>query len=131
MRQASILSVHGSQGVIYKCRKMSAPEFSPEVSFHKTLDMIYLKAPIGSSRFVTSWLKNKIGELSSIIRSISRMPYRHEACPLLRSCAAECQVTYFIRILPPHQIASFMEEFDSVLIKGFEHLIGKGLEDWC
>ena len=108
---------------------MSAPDFSPEDSFHKTLKMIYFKASIGFSRFVSSWLKNKIAELSSIIRSTSRMPYRHEACPLLRSCAAECQVTYVIRILPPHQIASFMGDFDAALRKGFEDLMGKSLED--
>ena len=57
------------------------------------------------------------------------MPYRHEACTLLRSCASECRVTYLMRILPPCQIASFMREFDSVLRKGFEDLIGKSIED--
>ena len=57
------------------------------------------------------------------------MPYRHEACTLLRSCASECRVTYLMRILPPCQISSFMREFDAVLRKGFEDLIGKSIED--
>ena len=70
----------------------------------------------------------KIDELSRIIRLISQMLYKHEAFTLLRSCDAECRVTYLMRILPPRQLASFMGEFDAVLRKGFENLIGKSIE---
>ena len=107
---------------------MSAPGFQREVTFHETMDMIYLKAPIGCDKFVSSWLDCKIEELSSIIRSISKMPYKHEACTLLRSCASECRVTYLMRILPPRQLTLFMEKFDALLRKGFEDLIGKIIE---
>ena len=34
-----------------------------------------------------------------------------------------------MRILPPRQVAFFMEKFDAVLRKGFEDLVGKSLED--
>ena len=121
--------LHGTPEVIECCKKMSEPGFSQEVTFHETLDMVYLKAPIGSEKYVSFWLERKINDLSQIIQSISRMPYRHEACTLLRSCAAECRVTYLTRILPPRQIASFMKKFDAVLRKGFEDLVGKSLED--
>ena len=103
--------LHGTPEIIEHCKNMSTPGFANKVSFHETLDMVYLKTPIGSAKFVSSWLASKIDELSSIIRAISQMPYRHEACNLLRSCASECRVTYLMRILPPCKIASFMREF--------------------
>ena len=121
--------MHGTHEVIQQCKKISAPEFSREVSFHETLDMVYLKAPIGSDKFVSSWLECKIDELSKIVRSIAQMPFRHEAFTLLRSCAAECRVNYLMRIVPPRQLASFMGKFDAVLRKGFEELLGKRLEE--
>ena len=120
--------LHGTPMVIEQCKRMSAPGFHREVSLHDSLDIVYLKEPIGCEKFVSSWLDCKINELSTIIRSISRMPFKHEACTLLRSCAAECRVTYLMRILPPSQLALFMEEFDAVLRKGFEDLIGKSIE---
>ena len=55
--------LNGAPEVIQRCKKLSASGFSREVSFHETLNMVYLKAPIGSERFVSSWLKDKINEL--------------------------------------------------------------------
>ena len=46
--------LHGSPEVIDWCMNIKGPEFSPEISFHKTFDMKYLKAPIGSFEFVSS-----------------------------------------------------------------------------
>ena len=43
--------LHGSPKVIEWYRNMQGPKFSPEVTFHKTFEMIYLKAPIGSFDF--------------------------------------------------------------------------------
>ena len=57
------------------------------------------------------------------------MPFKHEAYTLLRSCAAECRVVYLMRVLPPRQMRSFMEEFDKVLHIGFEGLLGISIED--
>ena len=121
--------LYGSPDVIKQCKKMSKPGFSPGVIFHESFDIIYLKAPIGSAKFVKTWLARKLEELRRTVQAISRMPYKHEACTLLRSCAAECRVTYLMRILQPKVIASFMRDFDAILRKGFEKLIGKNLED--
>ena len=74
--------------------------------------MIYLKAPIGSDPFVAQWLKAKISKLKEIVNAVALMPFKHEAFTLLKNCVAECRVMYLMRVLPPNQLRSFMEEFD-------------------
>ena len=56
--------LHGTAEVIERCKSMSEPGFSQEVTFHETLDMVYLKAPIGSDDYASIWLERKINELS-------------------------------------------------------------------
>ena len=98
---------------------------------HDSFDMIYLKAPIGSDPFVARWLKTKLSELEIIVKAISRMPFKHEGFTLLKSCAAECRVVYLMRVLPPRQLVNFMKDFDQVLKKGFEKLLGTTIgEKW-
>ena len=111
--------LHGTVHVIESCKTITNPGFAAEITIHNSFDMIYLKAPIGSNDFVASWLAKKLIKLKKIVRSITQMPYKHEAYSLLRSCAAECRVTYLMRILPPRQISEFMKDFDKVLLIGF------------
>ena len=123
--------LHGTPDVIEKCKLMLAPSFSSDITFHPTLNMIYLKAPIGSNEFAAIWLNCKLKELKDVVSVIVQMPHSHEACTLLRCCGAECRVTYLMRILPPRQIHDFMLKFNKILRKGFEKLIGTTLsEKW-
>ena len=121
--------LYGTEPIIENCSKISNPRFATEITLNKSLNMIYLKVPIGSNEFVAKWLTNKLIRLKNIIRSISQMPYKHEAYSLLRSCAAECRVTYLMRILPPRQIRDFMQSFDKVLREGFKDILGCSLSD--
>ena len=110
---------------------MFAQGFAADITLHKNFDIVYLKAPIGSDQFVKSWLENTLENLGKVIHSVARMPYAHEACTLLRSCAAECRVVYLMRILPPRQMTCFLQEFDKLLKKGFEKILGIWLpEKW-
>ena len=59
--------LHGMRQVIQKCKAMSDPNFSKDISFHPSFNMIYLKAPIGSDEFVSEWLKGKLRELQDVI----------------------------------------------------------------
>ena len=109
--------LHGAPDVIEKCKLMLATSFSSEITFHPSLDIIYLRAPIGSDKFVATWLDGKLKELEDVVRVIVQMPYAHEACTLLRCCGAECRITYLTRILPPRQIHDFMLKFDKFCIQ--------------
>ena len=86
--------------------------------------MIYLKAPIGADGFVEAWLRTKLDKLRNIVMSIAQIPWKHEAFTLLRSCASECRVMYLMRVIPPRQLQKFMQEFDAMLKKGFEAILG-------
>ena len=90
--------------------------------------MIYLKVPIGTDIFVEEWLQQKLLALQKVVTAISLMPHRHEACTLLRSCAAECRVVHLMRTIPTRQITSFMHLFNELIKKGFEALIGAKLQ---
>ena len=46
----------------------------------------------------------------------------------MKSCAAECRVMYLMRVIPPQQLMTFMEDFDKVLHRGFEELLGIKIE---
>ena len=121
--------VHGTSPTIARCNKMSNPGFAAEITMHDSFNMMYLKAPVGSDGFVSQWLDEKLITLKQIVRSIAQMPFKHEAYSLLRSCAAECRVTYLMRILPPRQISCFMQSFDKVLREGFEEILGCSLSN--
>ena len=79
------------------CKTLTKPAFPRNIIIHDSFDMIYLRAPIGSDRFVARWLKAKLSKLEIIIKAISHMPFKHEGFTLLKSCAAECRVMYLMR----------------------------------
>ena len=112
-----------------KCKNLQKPGFPQNIIIHDTYDMIYLKAPIGSDPFVARWLKTKLSKLETIVDAISLMPFKHEGFTLLRSCASECRVMYLMRVLPPSQMETFMKDFDQVLKRGFERLLGIAIEE--
>ena len=91
--------------------------------------MVYLKAPIGDDVFVNSWLDKKLSNLTKIVSLLSAMPHKHEAATLLKSTAAVCRVVYLMRILPPPQISRFISDFDAILRKGFEQILGIPMDD--
>ena len=124
--------LYGTPELVNKrCKTLSKPGFPNDIVFHDSYDMIYLKAPIGSDKFVAEWLETKLSKLEEIVNAISLMPFKHEGFTLLRSCAAECRVMYLMRVIPPRQLAKFLEGFDRVLQKGFEGLLGIKIEEKC
>ena len=120
--------LYGTVELVERCKSLSAPGFPNGVVFHDSYDMIYLKAPIGSDKFVSEWLETKLSKLGDIVNAISLM---HEGFTLLKSCAAECRVMYLMRFIPPRQLVRFMEGFDKLLKKGFEGLLGIKIEEKC
>ena len=63
--------LHGTSDIIEKCKLMSAPSFSDEITFHTSLNMVYLKAPVGSDEFVAKWLSDKLKKLKVTSTAIS------------------------------------------------------------
>ena len=123
--------LYGTPELVEVCKTLKRPSFPNKIVIHESYDMIYLKAPIGCDRFVARWLKSKLSELEIIIAAISRMPFKHEGFTLLKNCAAECRVMYLMRVIPPRQLDSFMKDFDQLLKKGFEELLGTTIgEKW-
>ena len=120
--------LYGLPDVVAKCKSIS-PALPQAINLHETFDMVYLKAPIGSDMFVEEWLRIKLAEVADIVRTITQLPYKHEAFTLLRSCAAECRVMYLMRVVPPRQLKKFMKKFDAMLKKAFEGLLGITLEE--
>ena len=76
---------------------------------------MYLKTPIGSDEFVKSYLEKKLTRLKEEINMLSEMTHLHECFTLLRSCASACKVTHLMRTIPPEQLKTFLEGFDSLL----------------
>ena len=115
--------IYGTPELVSKCKTVS-PSLPSAINLHETYDMVYLKAPIGSDVFVEEWLDGKVRKLEAIVTAIAKAPYKHEAFTLLRSCAAECRVTYLMRVIPTRQLEKFMKDFDNVLQKGSEVIMG-------
>ena len=121
--------LHGTPEVMERCKTLSKPGFPIGIVCHDSYDMIYLKAPVGCDEFVARWLKTKLSKLEGIIKAIALMPFKHEGFTLMKSCAAECRVMYLMRVIPPQQLMTFMEDFDKVLHRGFEELLGIKIEE--
>ena len=108
-----------------ECRNL----FTKGIQIHDSMNLTWMKVPIGSDEYVIPKLEAKLDDLQHIVSSIVDMPFKHEAFTLLRYCAAECRVTHLCRTVPPVQIKSFLEKFDRLIRKGFEKMIGIELED--
>ena len=68
-------------------------------------------------------------ELQTLISLLSSMPHKHDAATLLTHSSAICRVVYLMRILPPAQIAGFINEFDTMVRRGYEALLGIPIPD--
>jgi len=97
------------------------------VAVHSSMDQTWMKIPIGSSGYVQGCLKKKLFELSELVNLLKDMPARHEAFSILRSCASNCKIVHLCRALPPRD--SIPTQFDSILWKGFESILGHELEE--
>ena len=63
------------------------------IKVRPTLDMKYLKVPIGSDQWVAKQLEEKLEELKSTIEKVTSMPQRQEAFTLLKSDAHHASPT--------------------------------------
>ena len=57
------------------------------------------------------------------------MTHLHECFTLLRSYASACKVTHLMRTTPPEQLEGFIDNFDFLLRKAMEKIIGHDLND--
>ena len=60
---------------------------------------------------------------------LSDMTHLHECFTLLRSCASACKVTHLMRTIPPEQLKTFLEGFDSLLRDAMEKILGHDLNE--
>ena len=55
-----------------------------KITIKNTLNLEYLKCPIGDDEFVCKYLKKKLSELKKTTLILSKMPFLHEAWTLLK-----------------------------------------------
>ena len=75
--------------------------FGEMITIENSLNILYLKCPLGDDDFVKNHLSRKLQELGKITKNLSEMPYLHEAWTLLRYCGADARVTHLQRVIPP------------------------------
>ena len=68
--------LYGTPELVEISKTLSTPAFPRSIVFHDSYDMIYLKAPIGSDRFVARWLKTKLSKLEDIVKAIAIMHFQ-------------------------------------------------------
>ena len=73
--------------------------FGNSITIVKSMNVAYLRCPIGDDDFVKEHLEVKLKELSKITKSLGEMPYLHEALTLLRYCGADARVTHLQRVV--------------------------------
>ena len=121
--------------VIY-CPNENAYEQAKEVlgkliTVENSLNMEYLKCPIGDDDFVKRHLEKKLSELKQTTEILSEMPYLHEAWTLLKYCGSSARVNHLQRVIPPNQIKWFNEEYDKLIRSAYTRLLGvKHIPDW-
>ena len=98
--------------------------FQDSLTIKYTLNIEYLKCPIGDDEFVKEHLQGKLMELKRTTQILARMPYLHEAWTLLKYCGSSARITHLQRVLPPKQIAWFNEEYDKLIKDAYSSLLG-------
>ena len=112
-----IKKLESTSGLKLKWKKMSVHAPDPECAqlckqllpdnikvVEEGMNFVYLKTPIGTDRFVESYLEEKMIRLREEINLLSEMSHLHECFTLFRSCASACKVTHLIRTIPPLQL---------------------------
>ena len=108
------------------CKK-SAP---PGVDIRESMDKAkVLKVPIGSDEEVRKCLDEKLVKLKEKVDAVVAMPYKHEAATLLQWCGSRCRVVHLMRTIPPRLSEPFVQQFDGILRKGLEKLVGAQLDE--
>ena len=71
--------VHAPSEVIARdCESL----FPDDVQLHDTMNMNWMRVPIGSDEFVDTQLKSKLAALKETVDRVADMPYKHEAFTL-------------------------------------------------
>ena len=108
-----------------ECRRL-LPE-GVEVHHNEEMNFVWLKAPIGSDKFVKEQLECKLRVLQGEVEMVSEFPHLHECFTLLRSCTSSCKVTHLMRTIPSTQLEQFLKGFDNSLKKAMEKILGHTL----
>ena len=103
---------------------MAKAMFKDRLTIKNTMNIEYLKCPIGDDDFVTEHLKGKLVELKRTTQILAKMPYLHEAWTLLKYCGSSARVTHLQRVLPPTQMIWFNKEFDKLIREAYSSLLG-------
>ena len=94
------MSVHALNSVSAELCKQLLPKNITVVE-NEEMNLVYLKTPIGTDKFVESYLEEKLVRLRKEIDLLSEMTHLHECFTLLRSCSSACKVTHLMRTVPP------------------------------
>ena len=122
------MSVHApNSGSAELCRQLLPKNIT--VVEDEEMNLVYLKTPIGTEKFVESYLEEKLDRLCKDINLLSEMTHLHECFTLLRSCSSACKVTHLMRTVPPLKLTKFLNSFDSQLRKAMERILGHDLKD--
>ena len=94
------------------------------IKIKHSMNITYLKSPIGDDSFVKEHLDGKLAELKQITTILSEMPYLHEAWTLLKYCGSSARINHLQRVIPPKQIQNFNKEYDLIIRKAYTRLLG-------
>ena len=95
-----------------------------KITIKNTLNLEYLKCPIGDDKFVTSYLEKKLNELKNTTRILAEMPYLREAWTLLKYCGSSARINHLQRVIPPNQMKWFNKEYDDLVRAAYTRLLG-------
>ena len=93
------------------------------ISIENTMNVVYLKCPIGDDQFVRNHLEAKLLDLRRITKILGEMLYLHEAWTSLRYCGADARVNHLQRVIPPTQMKWFNEKYDLQIREAYSHLL--------
>ena len=87
---------------------------------------IFLPGKLGLNRF---WWKKKCCWDTFHVKKAKVLRYDRTRYPGGGSCASACKVTHLMRTIPPKQLKTFLDGFDSLLRKAMERILGHDLND--
>ena len=88
------MSVHAPNSVSAEvCRQLLPKNIT--VVEDEEMNLVYLKTPIGTDKFVESYLEEKLVRFRKEIDLRNEMTNLHECFTLLRSCSSACKVTHY------------------------------------
>jgi len=112
-------------------RSLPPPDLFPQ-EVERVTEVELLKSPIGGERYCEETVLAKVESLRGGLLRLSRMEDAHTAFRILAVCCGAGKMMYQARTTPPSAIRGALAEFDSMVRRAFESVVGSALaeEEW-